>query len=177
MVDGFHEADGDVDALIDDIHREWREHEAKAVPEDRYMDENGVGALQTEGPVKTDALKNTFVPSVSAPKAVPHKSLIQTATCTLPIVGGSMSTTVNDGTKKRKKKSVGNFKHSSRNLKRLARMLAKDRLEILKILKKQAKERKARILARSKSKDMVTSTTPKVTSSTCISSVNKYWEH
>jgi len=52
MVDGFHEADGDVDALIDDIHREWREHEAKAVSEDRYMDENGVGALQIEGPVK-----------------------------------------------------------------------------------------------------------------------------
>jgi hypothetical protein len=53
-----------------------------------------------------------------------------------------------------KKKSVVEFRHSSRNLKRVARMPAKDRREILKFLKKQARDQRARFLSHSnKSKE------------------------
>jgi hypothetical protein len=46
-----------------------------------------------------------------------------------------------------KKKSDGGFRHSFRNLKRVSRRPAKDRMEILKILKKQAKDQKAKFVS------------------------------
>jgi len=80
MVKDFHEVDNDVDAIIDDIHKEWKEHKAKVVSADYCLDRNGTGAVQAEGTVETDALKNTYMPSVSAPTVVPQKNSIQTAT-------------------------------------------------------------------------------------------------
>jgi hypothetical protein len=79
--------------------------------------------------------------------------------------------------KKKQKKVVG-FRHSSLNLKRIAQMPVKYRKEILTILKKQAKDQKARILARSTKIRSNDGTCPsKVSSSTSISSANKDWEH
>lgn len=76
------------------------------------------------------------------------------------------------------KRNVGGFKHSSRNLKRVARMPAKDRLEILKILKKQARDQRARFLSHSsKAKRAAKSQGSKTNSDSSISSVNKEWEH
>jgi len=76
------------------------------------------------------------------------------------------------------KNKGGGFKYSSRNLKRVARMPAKDRREILKILKKRAKEQKARFIANSsRKKGIVTSNSSKIDSTTSLSSVNKDLEH
>jgi len=74
--------------------------------------------------------------------------------------------------------SVGGFKHSSRNLKRVAQMPAKDRKEIMKILNKQARERRARWLSYSiKSKGDARSKGSNTLSDTSTSSVNKEWEN
>jgi hypothetical protein len=76
------------------------------------------------------------------------------------------------------KNKGGGFRYSSRNLKRVARMPAKDRREILKILKKQAQEQKARFIANSsRKKGTVTSNSSKIDSTTSLSSVNKDLEH
>ena len=77
-----------------------------------------------------------------------------------------------------KKKVGGGFRHSSRNLKRIARMPEKDRMELLKILKKQARARRPRILTRStRSKEAALSQPSKASSNTTISFVIKDWEH
>jgi len=73
---------------------------------------------------------------------------------------------------------MGGFSHSSRNLKRVARMPIKDRREILKLLTRQAKERKIRLRSKSsKSKGVVRSQPTKTSSNSSMSSVNKDWEH
>jgi len=57
-------------------------------------------------------------------------------------------------------------------------MPAKDRREILKILEKQARERKARFSAKSaKSKETGRSIPSKTSTNNSLSSVNKDWEH
>jgi len=57
-------------------------------------------------------------------------------------------------------------------------MPEKDRREILKFLKKQAKDQRARFLSQSnKSKGVARSPRSKTTSDTSILSVNKDWEH
>jgi len=72
------------------------------------------------------------------------------------------------------KNKIGSFRHSSRNLKRVARMPAKDRREILKILKKHAREQRARFLAHSNNaKGAARSQGSKTASDTSISSINK----
>jgi len=75
----------------------------------------------------------------------------------------------------RKKKKFGaELRHSARMLKKVARMLANDRLEILKILHKQSKKRKE-CSTSSKVSNQSNSSISFSTSST--SSVNKDWEH
>jgi len=57
-------------------------------------------------------------------------------------------------------------------------MPAKDRKEILKILNKQARERRARLLSHSnKTKGAATSNGSKTISDNSTSSINKDWEH
>ena len=79
---------------------------------------------------------------------------------------------------KKKKKFDGGFQHSTRNLKRIAQMPEKDRMKILRILKMQSKNRKARLAARStKEKSMDAAFNSKVSSNFSFSSVNNDWEH
>jgi len=67
-----------------------------------------------------------------------------------------------------------NFKHSAGFLKRIARMPAVDKKEILKILKKRDSKRKARKSSlRSKSEEILSSESSKNSNS----SVNKDWEN
>jgi len=174
----FYDEDGDVDLLVEDMHQEWREHEAKATADNNNNNEDVERPVQPAVAANTTAVVHIIKSSILAPNASTKHCPIFPETCPLPKTDASKSTNGTGDNRKRKKKAVGFFKQSTRNLKRLARMLEKDRREILRILKKRAIKRGARSLARSiKYKGAVNSSHQKLSSSTSISSVNKDWEH
>jgi len=177
------EVGGEVDTLIEDIQREWRDHEAKASAE--LIKKDGVkdGVEGTKEEDHATVLKVTTMQqseegrtqncsSEHSSKTEKHQQQLQLVA---PSTKGDFSKNFQTVVcKKNKKKLSGAFRHSSHNLKRVARMPEKDMMEILKVLKKQAKARKTRLLARStKPNGTATTNSTKVSSSTSISSVNK----
>lgn len=124
------EHDGrDVDALMAGLNKEWHTNDVPIDAEKHVNSkENGTAVL------KNASFHDNNTPSHDTATAVLPAHLLpgsSSHTCNVPKV---ISATAS------KKKSVVGFRHSSRTLKRVARMPEKDRREILKFLKKQGKD-------------------------------------
>ena len=138
---GLDEDNGEVDALIANLHRDWNEHEAQASIDKNHKE----GTVNTSHVHKVDAQLKTIqlMASLSAgasskalaPICVAHNTVPHTLSTTSSHEEGIKKVTSFEGITF-KKKSAGGFRNSSRNLKRVARMPAKDRREILKILER-----------------------------------------
>jgi len=185
---GFDEVAGDVDTLIADIHKEWQENEAKAaVGTSNGVEGPALGnrpAKCMDVPNNTSAGGNNLFTSsggnnlFKVPLSTSNKESKNKHGSDFSAQKGGSHKVYSKLVSKKLKKLSGGFRYSSRNLKRIARMPDKDRKEILKILKKQAKARQARIFTRStKSKNTETTVNSKVSPSISFSSVNKDWEH
>jgi hypothetical protein len=131
-------------------------------------------------PIHDSVLHSSRVTPSKVPILVPVLFSTQTApllhTISSSHADGSNNNSSN-ADRNKKKNYVGGFHHSSCNLKRVARMPVKDRKEILKILVKQAKQRKARFLAKkTNSKGAGRTNSSKELSNTSLSSVTKDME-
>ena len=197
---------GEVDALIDDLQKDWKDSEV-SVPEIDGLDflkdslnvvpvcENKKHDAMIDSlhnvPVhvnkKHDTLKASLndvtkdVARLEVPDCIPPSSIMPSDVVPpqQPFGPSPQASNIptNSSMASNKKRNAGGFKHSSRNLKRVARMLAKDRLEILKILKKQARDQRARFLSHSlKAKRAAKSQGSKTNSDSSISSVNMEWD-
>ena len=127
-------------------------------------------------PLENVQINNFAAPLVDSAH-VPLENVSQLAAASSFTAGDTLKASSNF-TDKKSKKSIGGFRHFSRNLKRVARIPEKDRRKIVKILLKQSRERKARRLLKSAKRNGAGPSEPtKSSSNTTISSVNKDWEH
>ena len=225
---GLEDLDGDVDGLINEIQREWRDHKAKAMSmshdsadgkpkgtagpanltsaaagvnsTEQHFDGVKISSATSVLPEEQELFKQQLVHDVAITTSAAvgdkvyeqHSEGIQNINSTLVpqketvmlqqqleqdvLQKKAHSRKVHS--KERNNKVIGGFRHTLRNIKRIARMPTNEKKEILRILKRQAKDRKARSLARSsKSRTVDVAVPTKVSSITSNSSVNKDWEH
>lgn len=166
---GLEEVQGEweLDDLVNDLHKEWNVHEGKKVEKHTALDKGGVVDVVKEGDMFSCKQQNLYATHVLEPvehnegtkvnnmlKCDVQQPAAQHGPWSLDWLPRKSCSEGNDVSspkqnqfseqsehRVRRKSTI--FKHSTGFLKRIARMSSVDRREILKILKKRDKKRRA----------------------------------